>query len=206
MSRRGFSLERCGKNTPALPAKPTNVPIFSAKSTHTLLSAGTTARVTHNWTSTWNERVTFSPGTRNCTSSPLNISNAENVDRQKDSAIVTCKSGYVFPDGSPLRIFSCSSTGHWNVFENDSCQAVTCPQIEVDISNSLSPLSNAPEISGRQPAGTMIVHACAVSYVFAATQQPLKIYECMPNGNWTRNNNGDKCEYVKPRMMNSHDL
>ncbi|WKX92259.1 hypothetical protein Q1695_010357 [Nippostrongylus brasiliensis] len=83
---------------------------------------------------------------------------------------------------------------------------LTCPQITVDISNSVSPKQNSPELLGRQSVGTLVVHMCAVSYVFPSAQQPLKIYECMADGNWTRNANGEKCEYVSSRLKNSSDL
>nr|CDJ87284.1 unnamed protein product [Haemonchus contortus] len=43
-------------------------------------------------------------------------------------------------------------------------------------------------------------------YAFPTLQQPLKIYECLDTGEWTDNNNGDKCEYVAPRRKNSADL
>lgn len=82
----------------------------------------------------------------------------------------------------------------------------TCPPLQVNTSNSLSPLPNATELSGSQPVGTRIIHMCAVSYVFASTQQPLKVYECMAGGNWTSNFNGEACEYVAPRLKNMHDL
>ncbi|KAK5983607.1 hypothetical protein GCK32_003788 [Trichostrongylus colubriformis] len=81
-----------------------------------------------------------------------------------------------------------------------------CPQIKFDLSNSLSPLPSSKELSGPQPVGTMVIHMCAVSYVFPTLQQPLKIYKCLNTGKWTDNNNGDKCEYVAPRKKNSADL
>uniref|UniRef100_A0A7I4XRI4 Sushi domain-containing protein n=1 Tax=Haemonchus contortus TaxID=6289 RepID=A0A7I4XRI4_HAECO len=91
--------------------------------------------------------------------------------------------------------------------KNDSGQSVTrCPQIEVDLSNSISPLPNSTELSGPQLPGTLVIHMCSVSYAFPTLQQPLKIYECLDTGEWTDNNNGDKCEYVAPRRKNSADL
>ncbi|KAK6015236.1 hypothetical protein OSTOST_19341 [Ostertagia ostertagi] len=90
--------------------------------------------------------------------------------------------------------------------EKETTAPSGCPQIEVNLSNSLSPLRNSSELSGRQPVGTTVIHMCAVSYVFPTLQQPLKIYECMEGGKWTDNNNGEKCEYVAPRQKNSADL
>ncbi|XGW24864.1 hypothetical protein V3C99_006375, partial [Haemonchus contortus] len=91
--------------------------------------------------------------------------------------------------------------------KNDLGQSVTrCPQIEVDLSNSISPLPNSTELSGPQLPGTLVIHMCSVSYAFPTLQQPLKIYECLNTGEWTDNNNGDKCEYVAPRRKNSADL
>ncbi|VDO64570.1 unnamed protein product [Heligmosomoides polygyrus] len=92
-----------------------------------------------------------------------------------------------------------TSSAHEDAAESDD-------QIKVNTSNSLSPLPNATELSGSQPVGTRIIHMCAVSYVFASTQQPLKVYECMAGGNWTSNFNGEACEYVAPRLKNMHDL
>ncbi|VDL84489.1 unnamed protein product [Nippostrongylus brasiliensis] len=40
---------------------------------------------------------------------------------------------------------------------------LTCPQITVDLSNSVSPKQNSPELLGRQSVGTLVVHMCAVS-------------------------------------------
>ncbi|WKX92258.1 hypothetical protein Q1695_010357 [Nippostrongylus brasiliensis] len=90
--------------------------------------------------------------------------------------------------------------------QSTTSTVLTCPQITVDISNSVSPKQNSPELLGRQSVGTLVVHMCAVSYVFPSAQQPLKIYECMADGNWTRNANGEKCEYVSSRLKNSSDL
>ncbi|CAJ0594041.1 unnamed protein product [Cylicocyclus nassatus] len=106
---------------------------------------------------------------------------------------VVIKQLYVYPNGT-------------FVYKTIYDTAVTCPQIVVDTSNTISPLPDSPELSGRQAVGTTVIHMCAPSYVFAVTQQPLKIYECMANGHWTSNNNGEKCKYIQPRTKNIADL
>ncbi|CAD6190125.1 unnamed protein product [Caenorhabditis auriculariae] len=77
-----------------------------------------------------------------------------------------CKSGYVFDDGTPMKIYQCVDS-QWIGYHGYVCGEKTCAQLELDMTNTLLPDASDEKLKGDQPAGTRIVQTCQPKFVFS---------------------------------------
>uniref|UniRef100_A0A915B525 Uncharacterized protein n=2 Tax=Parascaris univalens TaxID=6257 RepID=A0A915B525_PARUN len=71
---------------------------------------------------------------------------------------------------------------------------VLCPPPLVNLSHTNLPSPEDGHLIGYQPVGTIIVHVCASNYIFSSSHQPVNVYVCLDNGQWTDNMRGESCQ------------
>uniref|UniRef100_A0A0M3HWX5 4_1_CTD domain-containing protein n=1 Tax=Ascaris lumbricoides TaxID=6252 RepID=A0A0M3HWX5_ASCLU len=71
---------------------------------------------------------------------------------------------------------------------------VLCPPPLVNLSHTNLPSPEDGHLIGYQPIGTIVVHVCANNYIFSSSHQPVSVYVCLDNGQWTDNMRGESCQ------------
>ncbi|KAI6180481.1 Sushi domain-containing protein [Aphelenchoides besseyi] len=89
---------------------------------------------------------------------------------------------------------ACGQTyGSTSPSANSTASSAMCPQINLDLSNSIYPDPNATVLVGSKRSGTIIVQVCSPGFCFDDSESPVNIYQCTPSGTWSANVNDGKC-------------
>ncbi|KAI6223420.1 Sushi domain-containing protein [Aphelenchoides besseyi] len=128
---------------------------------------------------------------------------------QGESVNVYCLYGQVHSNGRTSMQFNCLTNGQWDgTADTQKCSLptnaqavpttpapsnVTCPQLDLDLTNTLTPKPEAAQISGPQQVGIKVPKVCNAGYVHEDSLSPINIYVCLANGQWSSNSQDSTC-------------